>query len=539
MGITLGLTVAAQSASSWVATVQSEIVLDYTSNLIHMQASSLDLSFYETPEYYDLLERARQDAASQPLALLRNVGNLFQNGITLIAMIGVLLPFGLWIPVVLIASALPGFAIVIRNTLRHNQWRVQNIFARRRAQYYDMLLTNRLPAAEVQLYELSEHFRNVYQGIRGRLRGEQRQLMLNKALGEFSGGLLALAGTAIVMAWMVLQAVQGMATLGDLALFYQAFSRSLNLATTSLSSMGDIYRNSLYLEHLFEFLSLRPAVHDPSQPHSAPAECREGITFDSVTFSYPGSTQPALQEFNLHFPAGKITAIVGANGAGKSTLVKLLARFYDPQSGSVLWDGVDLRSFPLKELRRQITIMFQNPMQYATTAGENIALGDFSPPPDAERIQAAAEAAGADVPIERLPDGYETMLGKWFGGSELSIGEWQRVAQARAFLRRASVVVLDEPTSAMDSWAEAEWLARFRTLVKGRTAIIITHRFTTAIQADLIHVMDQGQVIESGTHEELCALGGHYAASWQKQMRNIKGIENDISNGHRMATLLT
>jgi ATP-binding cassette subfamily B protein len=203
-----------------------------------------------------------------------------------------------------------------------------------------------------------------------------------------------------------------------------------------------------------------------------------------------------------------------------------------------LLDGVDIRSFGLKDLRRQITIMFQNPMQYATTAGENIALGDYCPPPDAARIRAAAIAAGADVPIERLPDGYETMLGKWFGGSELSVGEWQRIAQARAFLRRANVVVLDEPTSAMDSWAEAEWLGRFRQLVEGRTAIIITHRFTTALQADVIHVMEQGQVIESGSHEELCALGGHYAASWQKQMHNKKGIEHDISNGHPVAAFL-
>lgn len=543
MMVLLALSVVLQSATTWVTSGQSEVVHDYVSNLIHQKASTLDLGFYETPDYYDLLERARQDAASQPLALLRNVGNLFQNCITLIGMIAVLLPFGVWIPLVLLITTLPAFALVVNNTLRYNAWRIRTTFERRRAQYYDMLLTNRQPAAEMQLYDLGTHFRTVYQAIRGKLRAEQLDLMRKRAGVELAGGTLALAGTGVVMAWMVLRAVQGAASLGDLALFYQAFSRSLSLTTTSLSSLGDIYRNTLYLEHLFEFLSLQPTIQNPEQPQPAPLVTRKGIAFQNVTFCYPGSSQPALQNFNLHFPAGKITAIVGTNGAGKSTLVKLLARFYDPQEGAVLMDGIDLRHFKLQELRRQITIMFQNPMQYATTAGENIALGDFSPPPDAARIEAAAVAAGADQPINRLPEGYATMLGKWFGGAELSMGEWQRVAQARAFLRRANVVILDEPTSAMDSWAEAEWLGRFRKLVEGRTAIVITHRFTTAIQADVIHVMEQGEVIESGTHEELCALGGQYAASWQKQMRSTRIVEHDIhrdtNNGHPVATYIS
>jgi ATP-binding cassette subfamily B protein len=534
----MGLSVVLQSISTWITSGQAEIVRDDISSLIHHKASSLNLEFYETPEYYDLLERARHDAASQPLALLRNAGNLFQNSITLVGMIGVLLPLGTWIPLLLLASTLPGFALVVRNTLRHNAWRIRTTFDRRRTQYYDMLLTNRLSATEMQLYDLGEHFRKVYQEIRGRLRSEQLRIMRGRAGAELAGGLLALVCTGGVMAWMVVRALQGFATLGDLALFYQAFSRSLSLATTSLNSLGEIYRNTLYLEHLFQFLSLRPTVQDPVQPQPAPTTLLQGITFQDVTFCYPGSTKPVLQNFDLHFPPGRITAIVGSNGAGKSTLVKLMARFYDPQAGAVLLDGIDLRTFTLKDLRRQITIMFQNPMQYATTAGENIALGDFTPPPDSARIEAAAVAAGADLPISRLPEGYATMLGKWFGGAEFSVGEWQRLAQARAFLRRANVVILDEPTSAMDSWAEAEWLARFRNLVEGRTAIIITHRFTTALQADLIHVMEQGQVIESGTHEELCALDGHYAASWQKQMRSTRTIEHGISNGHPVASYL-
>jgi ATP-binding cassette subfamily B protein len=539
MVLLMGVSVVLRSLTTWVTGGQAEVVQDYVSNLIHQQASTLDLGFFETPEYYDLLERAQRDAAGQPLALLRNVGTLFQNSITLVGMIAVLLPFGIWVPLLLLASTLPAFGLVLKNTRRYNAWRLRTTYDRRRAQYYDLLLTNRASAAEMQLYDLGEHFRSAYQVIRRRLRGEQLSLIRRRAIAELVGGVLALVGTGAVMAWMAWRTIQGAASLGDFALFYQAFSRSQSLAATSLSSLGDIYRNTLFLENLFEFLSLKPTVQDPVQPLPVPTSSQQGLTFQRVTFRYPGSSHTTLRNFNLHFPAGKITAIVGANGAGKSTVVKLLARFYDPQAGAILLDGIDLRHVAQKDLRRLVTIMFQNPMQYATTAGENIALGDYTPPPSPARIEAAAVAAGADEPINRLPDGYATMLGTWLGGAELSLGEWQRLAQARAFLRRASIVVLDEPTSAIDSWAEAEWLARFRTLVAGRTAIIITHRFTTAMQADIIHVMDHGEVIESGTHEELCVLGGRYAESWHKQMRTSRATEHVASNGHPVASDLS
>jgi ATP-binding cassette subfamily B protein len=245
----------------------------------------------------------------------------------------------------------------------------------------------------------------------------------------------------------------------------------------------------------------------------------KGICFRQVSFRYPGSSLMALKDFNLAIAAGQITAIVGPNGAGKSTLVKLLCRFYDPEAGCIDLDGINLRDVTIAELRRVMTVLFQSPVHYHATAAQNIALGDLSVISDPVKVEAAARAAGAHDMIAGLPRGYETLLGKWFAdGTELSEGEWQRIALARAHLREAHILILDEPTSHMDPWAEVDWLERFHALARGRTAVIITHRFAVAMYADVIHVMHEGQIVESGSHEELLTRGGLYAQSWAAQM---------------------
>lgn len=507
-----------RSLTTWVRTAQSELVEDHISNLIHEQAVTLDLAFYETPEYYDQLHRARVDAMGRPVALLENVGSLVQNGITLVAMAAVIIPYGAWLPALLVVSTLPALYVVVRYTLRFHRWRIRNTAAVRRTRYYDWLLTLREAAGELRLFDLGDHFRGAFQQLRRRLRTERVALARDQALAELAAGGLGLLAMGGAMAWMIWQAVQGLVTLGDVALFYQAFSQGQRMLRTLLNSVGEMYRNVLFLENLFEFLSLTPQIGEPAQPVSPSPRASHEIRLKGVTFRYPGNERTALEAFDLTIPAGKIVALVGANGAGKSTVVKLACRFYDPEAGHVTLNGVDLRDLSLAWLRRQITVLFQEPVHFHTTAARNIILGDLAAAPDLPAIEAAARAAGADEPIRRLPEGYETVLGKWFGGAELSVGEWQRVALARAFLRRGSIIILDEPTSAMDSWAEADWLARFRDLAAGRTAIIITHRFTTAMQADIIHVMDAGHILETGSHDELVAQGGRYARSWQAQM---------------------
>jgi ATP-binding cassette, subfamily B, bacterial len=381
------------------------------------------------------------------------------------------------------------------------------------------VLTSGETAAEVRLFNLGDHFKNLYQALRRSLRGERLRLARNESVAEFGAAAAGLALTGGSLIWIALKVMRGALTLGDLALFYQAFNKGQSLMRSLLQNVGNIYSNSLFLGNLFEFLALQPKVLEPEHPVHFPSCLRQAISFENVRFQYPGSERFALQNFNLQLAAGHITAIVGANGAGKSTLIKLLCRFYDPQEGRVCLDGIDLREIPLDELRRAVTVLFQQPVHYNATVAENIALGDIRGNPSVEEIQNAAIDAGAITPILGLKQGYDTPLGKWFqNGEELSVGEWQRIALARAFLHKSPILLLDEPTSAMDSWAEADWLQRFRENTRGRTVFIITHRFTTAMCADTIHLMDGGRVIESGSHEDLIATRGAYAESWKRQI---------------------
>jgi len=376
------------------------------------------------------------------------------------------------------------------------------------------------------VFGLGQHFKAIYQKFRRRLRTERLQQMRNQTLARLGAGAAALIVSGLIMLWMGWRAVNGLATLGDLALFYQAFNRGQSVVRTLLGSAGKIYTNSLFVGNLFKFLALKPEIKDPSEPLPCPNPLRKGIEFHDVTFRYPGSQNPALTNFNLSLPAGKIIAIVGANGAGKTTLFKLLCRFYDPETGSIKLDGIDVRDLAIKELWRMYSVLLQQPLNYHATVAESIAMSDIQVSAARDQIEAAARNAGAHDFIERLPKGYETLLGKWFAeGSELSGGEWQRVAMARAYLRRSPIILLDEPTSFLDSWSETDWFNRFRALSAGRTSLVITHRFTVAMRADIIYVMDKGRIIESGTHHELVSSNGLYAESWTAQMASASDGE--------------
>lgn len=515
-----------QSLQTWIQAAQAELVQDEVKALIHRKSIEVDYGFYESPEFFDKLQEASSQASTRTLALQQNLGTLVQNGIAFLSMAAILASYSLWLPLLLGLGTLPALYVVVRHNRRYHAWWKRTTKDRRWAHYLDVLFIEPRFAAEMRLYDLGQYFMQEYRKTRGRLRTESLELTKKQSVASIIAALHGLVATAAVLGWMAWRAFQGLATLGDIASFYQAINQGQSLMRSLLGSMGQIYANTLFLEHLYAFLAIVPALDEPEQPLPVPSRLSRGIRFENVTFTYPEGKRPALENFNLEIPAGKIVAIVGSNGAGKSTLTKLLCRFYDPDQGRVLIDGIDVRSFSKRDLLSKVSYMLQTPVRYQATAYENIALGSRSAGEDA--VVEAASRANADGFIKSLPQQYDTILGRLFPeGMDLSGGQWQRIALARAYLRRAPIVVLDEPTSAMDSWTEVEWMQGFKDLVRGRTAIVITHRFTTAMKADVIHVMERGRIVESGTHQELLALNGRYAVSWHAQMREANAADVD------------
>jgi ATP-binding cassette subfamily B protein len=518
-GVLLAVTL--QQAAEGVRVALAEFVNDHIRRQVHRQAAAADLGLYDSPAYHDLLEQARTEAAGGPLALLQSAGSLVQSALALAGMAVVLTQYGVWLPAALVAGTLPGLYAVVRRDRGYHQWWQRTTPARRRAQYYDQILTDKSHAAEIRLFGLAPHFQRGHDALRHRLRTER----LHQAWQQSLAGLGAAAGGLVVsgatLTWMLWQVLHGRFTLGDLALLYQAFQRGQGVVRSLVESLGHVFGSTLYVTTLFRFLDMKPTLVDSLHTNCrapGPVRVTHGIAFSHVTFRYPGSDRAALEDLSLHVPTDTVAAIVGPNGAGKSTLVKLLCRFYDPQAGRLEIDGVDVRAMALADLRRMMTVQFQFPIPFYASVRDNIALGDCGADCDDETVERAARRAGAHDFITGLPRGYGTHLGKWLeDGVDLSGGEWQRLATARVFLRQAPIMVLDEPTSMMDSWDEAEWFGRLRQLARGRIALIITHRFTIARRATVIHVMNRGRLVETGSHDELLAKGGLYARSWNAQ----------------------
>jgi ATP-binding cassette subfamily B protein len=336
-------------------------------------------------------------------------------------------------------------------------------------------------------------------------------------LGAGAFATLAIFGT---FAYIVYQTVQGVISVGSMVMYYQAFQTGLSSLQSLLGGLAGLYEDNLFLTYLYDFLALEPKVLEPPHPRPVPRPMKRGIVFDEVSFHYPDTERTALQDVSLTVRPDEVAALVGPNGSGKTTLVKLLCRLYDPSAGRISVDGVDLREVSATELRKSISVIFQDYSQYQLSARTNIWVGNAALDPHDEAIESAARDSGAHEAIEELSKGYETMLGKWFeDGEELSIGEWQKVALARAFVRDVQILVLDEPTSALDPNAEWKVFEHIRELAQGRAVLLISHRFSTVRMADRIHILEGGRIIESGTHDELMELDGTYAGMYEVQAR--------------------
>jgi len=494
--------------------------------MVMEKAASLDLAFYEDPASYDLLRRAQTDSINRPVMMISSAFGLLQTGLTFISMIALLIGVSPLLALIALISPIPAFIADTRYG-----WRGYNI-ARwgsrllRRMTYLVTLLTTDTYAKEVKLFGLGGYFIDRYRLIGNAFYGSQRRQVARRYSVGFLWGNLSTVATSVTYLYVALQAIAGRLTLGDLTLYTTAAQSVQNSIQGILSGFSSMYEHNLYLSNLFELMATETKLPVPSHPVPVPVPLRGELRFEHVTFAYPDAKENALDDLSFTIAPGETVAIVGRNGAGKTTLFKLICRLYDPVEGRILVDGVDIRDYEPDQLRAQIGGMFQDYVAYQATAAENIGLGNLSHLADREAVARAGQQAGADSLIAGLPAGYDTALGKWFdAGVNLSGGEWQKVALARAFMRDARILLLDEPTSALDAQAEYDLFERLRTLTRGKTAVYISHRFSTVRRADRILFLEHGQLVEQGTHEQLMRLSGRYARLFRLQASAYTGEE--------------
>lgn len=485
--------------------------------LIMEKALTLDLVHFEDSEFYDKMTRARREASIRPLSLVNATFSLLQNTLSIVTYGGLLLQFSVWAVAVLMVAAVPAFVAETRfagQAFRLFRWRAPET---REQNYLETLIARDDYAMEVQLYQLGPMMLKRYHDIFNRLYGEDRDLTIRRGVWAYLLSLLSSAAFYGAYAWIVVEAIAGRLSLGELTMYLMVFRQGQSTFAAVLSSIGGMYEDSLYLSNLYELLEQDiPKPRGRATKGSVPGD---GIRFLDVSFSYPGSLQPALKKVSLHLKPGEKLAIVGENGSGKTTLIKLLTRLYTPDSGQILLDGLDLQEWDIEFLRRRIGVIFQNFVHYQFSVGENVGVGDVNHLEDKPRWERAAEKGMARTFIEHLPAGFNTQLGRWFkGGQELSGGQWQKIALSRAFMRTgADILVLDEPTAAMDAEAEVQIFNHFRTATQNQMVLLISHRFSTVRMADQIVVLQAGEVLEQGTHEELLQAGGRYARLFSLQ----------------------
>ncbi|MGP9499771.1 ABC transporter ATP-binding protein [Halomonas sp. AOP43-D1-4] len=489
--------------------------------MILEKAGTLSLSQFEDSELYDQLTRARREASTRPLALVNKTFGLLQNAISLVSFSVLLVQFSPWALLILAAGALPVF--VSEAKFSGDAFR---LFRRRSPEtrmqgYLETVLAREDSIKEVKLFGLEPLFLQRYREIFNRLFREDRRLTLRR---EGWGFLLGLLGTLTFYAaygWVVVETIAGAITLGQMTMYLMVFKQSQSALSASLTAISGMYEDNLYLSNLYEYLE------QPTQQEGGTrlqgALPGDGLRFEGVSFAYPGGKQ-VLQHISLHLSPGQSLALVGENGSGKTTLIKLLTRLYHPTKGRILLDGSDLRDWENSALRKRVGVIFQDFVRYQLPVGENLGVGDTQAFNNQARWQQAARNGMADSFIKRMPQGYNTQLGRWFkDGQELSGGQWQKIALSRAYMREeADILVLDEPTAAMDAAAEADVFTRFRQHSHNKMTILISHRFSTVRNADLILVIDQGEIIERGTHEALLAINGRYAHLFHLQAKGYR-----------------
>lgn len=480
-------------------------------------ATRLDLVAFEDPVFYDKLDRARRQTSGR-LGMIGQIAMMMQQAVTLLLMSAAILAFSPWLMVLLVAAVIPVFLGETRFAMLAYSMLYRWTPERRELDYLRMLGASNQSAKEIKIFGLGGHLIERSRILFDQFFQENKKLAVKRALTGWALGLIPDAGYYGAYVLILTRTLSGGLSIGDLTFLAGSFSRSRGLIESLFGGFNNIAEQALYIKDLFDFFETKPNIVSAPEALAAPRRIRTGFEFRNVSFSYPGSSKRVLDRVSFRFGVDERIALIGENGAGKTTLVKLLARLYDPTEGEILLDGIDLREYSVEDLRSEIGVIFQDYMRYDMPAGENIGFGRIDELGNQERIARAAEKSLADQVIGGLAGGYRQMLGRRFeGGVDLSVGQWQKIALGRAYMRDAQVLILDEPTASLDARAEYEVFQRFADLTRGRMAVLISHRFSTVRMADRILVLDGGRVVEHGTHQQLVALGGRYAELFELQ----------------------
>ena len=487
------------------------------------KALTLEMAFFEHPDFYDRLQNARREGGYKPVELVNDSFQIVQSMITMISFAALMLRFSPWLVVILLATSIPAFIAETRFSEQGFRLLTRRAPETRQINYLARLLTEDSAAKEIKLFNLGDRLLARYVTLFAKFFEEDKSLAIRRAAVGFSLGLIATMGFYGSYAWIVWRTVQGNISLGDMTLYLTIFRQGQSTFQSILSAVGNIYENNLFMANYFEFLDIKPQMRVAAPAKKLPVSLARGIEFRGVGFRYPDSEEWVLRDIDLSIRPGEKIALVGHNGAGKTTLIKLLSRLYDPTEGVILFDGIDIRDIDPLELRQRIGVIFQDFVRYHLPASENIGFGQIEAADQMDKIISSARKSGAHAMIENLPEGYQTMLGRWFhGGHELSLGQWQRIALARAFMRDAEILVLDEPTASLDAQTEYEIFRHFQELTEGKMAILISHRFSTVRMADRIVVIEGGRISEIGSHQELLRREGIYAQLFSMQAEGYR-----------------